>query len=120
MNNSGFSVERARRLTIVVGAAGALVVLVWLGPREAAGFLVGAALSFLSLHSWVRIAETSGAGRRTAFAAATFLALRLALIALAVYGIVRVLGVTPVALIVGLLVSFAAVILELLYGLFKD
>ena len=117
---SEFSVGRARRLALIVAAIGALGVLVWRGPREAGGFLVGAAFSLLSLHSWARIAETAGAGRRPALASGIFLALRFVLIALGVYVIVSVLGVTPVPVIVGLLVSFAAVILELLYGILKS
>ena len=116
-----FSPERARRLTGVVAVAGALVVLVTRGASEAGGYLAGAAISFLSLHSWVRITETVGAsGKKPALASGVFLALRFVLIGGAVYGIITVLGVTPVALIVGLLASFAAVILELLYGVFKN
>ena len=115
-----FSIERARRLSVLVAAAGTLAALAWRGPREAAGFLLGAALSVLSLQSWIRIAALAdGEQRRSALGAGAFLALRFVLIGATVYVIVSFLGVTPAALIVGLLVSFAAVILELLYGLFK-
>jgi hypothetical protein len=48
-------------------------------------------------------------------AAALFLILRYVLIAAAIYAIVTLLGITPVAMILGLLASFAGVILELLY-----
>ncbi len=48
---------------------------------------------------------------------AAFLALRYVLIGVAIYAIIEGLGSTPGALIVGLLVSFVALILELLiYG----
>jgi len=44
-----------------------------------------------------------------------FLAVRYILLAGALYVIVKVLGITPVAVVAGLLVSFAAVIVGLLY-----
>jgi hypothetical protein len=45
------------------------------------------------------------------------IALRYAIVGVAVYVIVRVLGITPVAVLAGLLAAFAAVILEILYEL---
>jgi ABC-type multidrug transport system permease subunit len=108
---------RIRRLTLILGAAGTAAVLVASGPREAAGFLAGAAFSLISLRSWIRLTGAAG-GTSSAPSARTyglFLALRYVLLAVALYVIVKVLGITPVATIVGLLVSFAAVILGLLY-----
>ena len=87
------------------------------GVRDALGFLIGAALSYLNFRSWVRLAATIGAsGERPATGSATFLALRYVLIGVAIYATIRGLGSTPVALIVGLLVSFAALALDLLWG----
>jgi hypothetical protein len=43
--------------------------------------------------------------------------LRYAVVGAAVYVIVRILGITPVAVLAGLLTVFAAVILEILYEL---
>ena len=108
---------RIRRLTWILGVAGTAAVLVIRGPREAAGFLAGAAFSLVSLRSWIRLAETAGGGSSTPSARAygLFLALRYVFLAVALYVIVKVLGIAPVATIVGLLVSFAAVILGLLY-----
>lgn len=81
------------------------------------GFLVGAGLSYLSFRSWVRLAATIGdSGKRPATGSAVFLALRYVLIGVAIYATIRGLGSTPGALIVGLLVSFAALALELLWG----
>jgi len=45
------------------------------------------------------------------------IALRYAIVGLAVYVIVRILGITPMAVLAGLLAAFAAVILEILYEL---
>jgi hypothetical protein len=109
--------QRVLRLTLVLGAVGTLAVLGQHGVRDALGFLVGAGLSYLSFRSWGRLAETVGAsGKAPAMGSAVFLALRYVLIGGAIYVIIKGLGSTPGALIVGLLVSFAALTLELLWG----
>jgi hypothetical protein len=108
---------RIRRLTIIIGSAGTAAALLLRGPRAAAGFLAGAAFSLISLRSWIRLAEAAGGGSSTHSARSygIFLALRYVLLAVGLYAIVNVLGITPVATIVGLLVSFAAVIVGILY-----
>jgi hypothetical protein len=107
---------RIRRLTIIIGLVGTAAVFLLRGPRDAAGFLAGAAFSLISLRSWIRLSEAVGAGSApSARAHGLFLALRYVLLAVGLYAIVNVLGITPVAIIVGLLVSFAAVILGLVY-----
>jgi hypothetical protein len=111
------SERRVLRITVALGAAGTVLVLARHGWRDALGFLIGAGLSYLSFRSWVRLAETVGvSGTRPARGSAMFLALRYVLIGLAIYAIIEGLGSTPGALIVGLLVSFAALALELLWG----
>jgi hypothetical protein len=113
---SEISLPRIQRLTLLVAAAGALVVLFLEGPRSSTGFLIGAALSLLTLRSWTRLSDGLGtAPTRSVRGAALFLILRYLLIAGAIYAIVNLLGITPVAMILGLLAAFAAVILELLY-----
>ena len=108
---------RIRRLTIIIGLVGTAAVLLLRGTRDAAGFLAGAAFSLVSLRSWMQLAEAAAAGTptRSARTYGLFLALRYVLLAIGLYAIVNVLGITPVATIVGLLVSFAAVILGILY-----
>ena len=111
------SEQRVLRISLVLGAIGTLSVLAWHGVRDALGFLVGAGLSYLSFQSWVRLAETIGvSGKRPATGSAIFLALRYVLIGVAIYAIIEGLGSSPGALIVGLLVSFVALALELLWG----
>ena len=112
------SLDRIKVFTIFIGLAGALAVLLWRGSLDAVGFLTGAALSLLSLRSWIRVSDGIGAGFKPSVAAsAVFLTLRYVVIAAIIYAIVNVLGIAPLAMIVGLLASFAAVILELLYQL---
>jgi hypothetical protein len=105
------------RLTIALGAVGSVAVLAKYGWRDGLGFAVGAALSYLSLRSWGRLAETVGAsGKAPVMGSAVFLALRYVLIGVAIYATIEGLGTTPGALIVGLLVSFVALTLELLWS----
>jgi hypothetical protein len=111
------SFPRIRRLTLILGVGGAVAIWGARGPKEAASFLVGALLSLASFHSWMNLAESlDGSGKRPIGASVAFLALRYVLIGGAVYVIVKFLGIAPVAMIVGLLASFAAVVVELLYG----
>jgi hypothetical protein len=109
--------HRVLRLTLVLGGLGAVAILAKYGVRDALGFAAGAGLSYLSFRSWNRLAESLGeSGKVPATGSAAFLALRYVLIGVAIYVIVRVLGSNPAALIVGLLVSFAALVFELLWG----
>lgn len=109
--------QRVLRLTLLLAAAGALAVLVKFGAKDALGFMVGAALSWLSFRSWTKLAGSVGeSGRAPALGSAWFLALRYVLIGVAIYVMIGFLGSTPGVLIVGLLTSFAALVLELLWG----
>jgi len=102
---------------LVLGVIGAAVVLAKMGVRDALGFLIGAGLSYFSFLSWMRLAASIGdSGKRPATGSAIFLALRYVLIGVAIYAIIEGLGSTPGALMVGLLVSFAALALDLLWG----
>ena len=110
------SLERVKIFTIFIGLAGAMAVLLWWGSMAAVGFLIGAGMSLVTLRSWIRISDGISSGLKPSVAAsAVFLTLRYVVIAALIYAIVNVLGITPLAMIVGLLASFAAVILELLY-----
>jgi hypothetical protein len=107
---------RIRRLTVIIGLVGTAAVFLLRGPRDAAGFLAGAAFSLITLRSWIRLSDAVATGIvPSARRHGLFLALRYVLLAVGLYAIVNVLGITPVAIIVGLLVSFAAVILGLVY-----
>jgi hypothetical protein len=112
------SEKRVLRLTLALGAIGTAALLAKHGWRDALGFSVGAGLSYLSFRSWGKLAEAVGAsGKAPVMGSAAFLALRYVLIGVAIYAIIEGLGSTPGALIVGLLVSFVALTLELLiYG----
>jgi ATP synthase I chain len=105
---------RIRLFTAVVGLAGTIVLLLSQGLRPAAGFLAGAALSILNFRGLSMLASAIGGTSKPGPLAAVLIALRYVLIGTIIYVIVRFLGVTPAAVIWGLLAAFAAVILEIL------
>ena len=109
---------RITRFAAALGVVGVVATLALRGPRDAAGFLIGALLSMITVRSWFNLAEAIGAsGKLPSAGSALFLVVRYLLIAGAVYATINVLRSSPATLILGLLVSFAAVLLELLFGL---
>jgi hypothetical protein len=111
-----FSEQRVLRLTMILGAIGAGAVLAKWGWKAALGFAAGAAISWLSFRSFVKLAEAVGAsGKTPAVGSAVFLALRYVLIGVAIYAMIESLGMTAAALIAGLLVSFTALIADLIW-----
>jgi hypothetical protein len=111
---------RVLRIGWALGAVGTAAVLLKLGWRDAAGFACGAAISLGSYYSWTRLAGSIGeTGKAPAMGSAVFLAVRYVLIGVAIYVIIEFLKSTPGVLIIGLLTSFAALVLELLWGIRK-
>ena len=118
VNHLDINKARMTRFAAVLGALGVIATLALRGPRDATGFLIGAALSLITVRSWFTLAEAIGAsGELPGAGSVVFLILRYGLMAGAVYATINVLRSNPVALILGLLVSFAAVLLELLFGM---
>ena len=118
VNHLDINKSRITRFAAALGALGVIATLALRGPRDAAGFLIGAALSLITVRSWFTLAEAIGAsGELPGAGSVVFLILRYGLMAGAVYATINVLRSNPVALILGLLVSFAAVLLELLFGM---
>jgi ATP synthase I chain len=119
--SADFSYDRAltriKYLTIVVGLAGTAAMFFARGREAAAGFLAGAGLSYVNFELLSGLAFVMGGGASKARGWAVLIALRYAIVGIAAYVIVRILGITPVAVLVGLLAAFAAVILEILYEL---
>lgn len=105
-------------IALVLGAVGTIAAFFTAGPRNAVGFLIGAALSLITVRSWFKLAHGLGAdGSVPGGGAAVFLVLRYVLIAGAVYATIKILGSAPAALIAGLLASFAAVVIELSFAI---
>jgi hypothetical protein len=109
------ALRRIRILTVALGLAGTVVVLVMYGARTAAGFLMGATLSVANFEGLSALAHAIGGSRRPGPFSALLIGLRYVLIGCALYVIVRVLGFAPTVVLAGLLAAFGAVILEILY-----
>ena len=110
-----------RRITIlivVIGVVGTIAFTATKGPHFGAGFLLGAALSWVSFWRWKKVVDALAPGekRRSAWV----WLLRFAALAGVAYVIVNYLAVTPVAVFLGLLATAAAAIVsaifELIYG----
>jgi hypothetical protein len=112
------TLDRILRLAASLGLAGFVIALLIRGPRAAGGFLVGAAISALSLESWKRFARgLDASGTKRPGASAVFLGARYLIAGAVIYVIVRVTGINLGAVFVGLLVSLAGVLLNFLYEL---
>jgi hypothetical protein len=111
------ALRRVRFLSLVVALTGTAAILIAFGLRTAVGFILGAALSILNLQGLSMLVNVIGGAAKPGALAAVLIALRYLLIGCAIYVIVRFLGVTPAAVVWGLLAAFAAVILEILYEL---
>jgi hypothetical protein len=110
------SIARIQRYAIILGVVGTVITAAVRSIAEAAGFLTGAALSLVTIESWNRIAASlnpEAKQKPSAAASGIFLAVRYLIIAAAIYVTIKVLGVTPVAMLLGLLTAFAAVLIEI-------
>jgi hypothetical protein len=109
---------RMTRIAAALGAAGAIGAVAARGLRPAAGFLIGAIISLINFRWWVGLAGAIGGSAKPPLrGSAAILGLRYVLVAGVVYAIVKILEITLVAVLAGMFVSVAAVILEILYEL---
>jgi hypothetical protein len=108
------SVRRTWRIMIALAMAGALVAGFLRGPLSALGFIIGAAISFVSFLRWHRIVSALGQGGRTR-RSTILLALWPVVIAAILYVILKYSGINLMAVLWGLFVSAAAVSMEAVY-----
>ena len=112
---------RVRWLTACLGLLG-FVSYFWLeGPRSAFGFLLGALGSFcnLLLFEWLSRAIGPGDAPRQPWKTGAFVARYILLFGIG-YVIVKGLGVKPLAVVLGLLASTAALLLSSTIELFRS
>jgi ATP synthase I chain len=109
------SLHRMDRIALALGAAGVIGVFVNAGWRSAIGFASGSAISSVNFRLWKRLANSIGeTGAETpSEGKAVLLGLRYLVMAGAVFGIIRLLEVSPWTVLAGLFVSVAAVLTEL-------
>ena len=115
------SLARMERAALVIAAAGLVATLIYAGWRSALGFLCGAVIAHFNFGLWKRI--TAAAGEQSADARAdskaVALGMRYLLIGGAVFVIIKVLEVSVLAVMGGLLVTVAAVLVELILQLVR-
>jgi len=110
--------RRLNALMFAIAAAGVASAFFFHGLTAALGFLAGAAFSILNFR-WIRqLAQALGSKGppKKAWRAVMFGA-RYFLFGLAAYAIVKVFGINILAVLTGLLVAAAAVVLEIIYEL---
>lgn len=108
-------IRRVQWIILAIGLAGALAITISRGIRSGLAFLVGAAISFSSFWGWQKVVDGLGPNPRKR--GRIFFVLRLlALVGLA-WVIIRYLQLNVAAAAIGLLVSGAAVVVELIYEL---
>jgi hypothetical protein len=112
------SLTRIVRIAIVLGLVGTIVTLVQRGTWIAVGFLTGTILSLINFSTLRHLAEgLEASGTAPMRGSALFFGLRYLILGGVVYVIVKVLGISLMAILAGLFVSAAAVIVEILYEL---
>ena len=114
------SFARIYRFMAVMTAAGVLALLIWRGWRWGLGFALGAGASWLNLRWLKKMIDSlarAASGERPKNRAAVMLGLRFLLLAGAGYAILKYSEISLTAALVGLFVSAAAAILEILYQL---
>jgi hypothetical protein len=108
-------IDRATYVLAPVLVAGVLAVRGW---RDALGCAAGALLSFVNLRLWKRAAAAiTNAGKPAQGGSAAFFGLRYLLLGGAVFVIIKYFGVSVLAVLAGLFISVAAIVLEILYQL---
>lgn len=112
------AIERIFRGMLALSIAGVLAAAFVRGWRGGLGFLVGAAASYLNFY-WVhRMVESLVPGaRRPGKWTMLFIALRYLILGAGGYAIVRLSGLSVTAVLIGLFVAVAAVIVEIIYEL---
>jgi hypothetical protein len=111
---------RIMRWMLLLVSAGAVAATVYGGWRWGLGYLLGASASYLNFHWLKRLVNSLGeaaAGKPPRARVAVILGLRYLLLGLAGYAILNYSTLSLTAALMGLFVSTAAVILEMLFEL---
>jgi hypothetical protein len=108
-------VRRIGWMIVSLGVAGAISVAAWKGVSTGLAFLTGAAISYASFRSWRRVADALGPNPKKPNPA--LYVLRMIAVVAGAWVIIKFLGLNLAAAAVGLLVSGAAVIIDIVYEL---
>ena len=121
MTKSETDLGRIYRLTLVFGVAGFVSYFCWASLRPAFAFAVGVLGSFLNLWVFDKVsgAIAPGENTRKPWQAGLFIG-RYAILLAVGYVIVKTLNVSPLAVVLGLLASTAAVLTSLILELVQS
>src|SRR5580692_6122186 len=108
-------VRRIGWMILALGFAGAIATAAWKGPSSGLAFLIGAAISYTSFRGWRYFVDSIGPNPKQQ--KPVLYVLRLVAVAAGACVIIKFLGLNLAAAAVGLLVSGAAVVLEIIYEL---
>jgi hypothetical protein len=111
------ALERVAKAILAIAAGGAVALWVWRGWKWGAGFAVGAIASWFN-YRWLKNIVDALSGRKpTRKRVAVIAGLRYLLLGGGAYVIVRYSQISVSAALLGLFVSVAAVILEIIFQL---
>ena len=116
-NDQRFYEQVVRRITwfiLALGLAGSIVVAAIKGVKFGFGFLIGSSISYLSFWRWQQVVNALSPGKKRP---AWFFILRIAVFIALVWVIIKLLALDLAAVVSGLLVSAAAVVVEIVYEL---
>jgi ATP synthase I chain len=108
---------RIAKVTLALAAGGLIAAAGWGGWSWAAGFALGAAVSWLNFRWLKQVVDALGQSRPTRKRVAILAGLRYALLGGGAYVILRFSSVSMTAALVGLFVSVAAVVIEICFEL---
>lgn len=108
---------RITKVTLALAAGGLIAALAWGGWSWAAGFALGAAVSWLNFRWLKQVVDALGQSRPTRKRVAILAGLRYALLGGGAYAILRFSSVSMTAALLGLFVSVAAVVVEICFEL---
>jgi hypothetical protein len=117
-NDPGFYervVQRIGWIIVALGLAGAVGAAIWKGVSSGFAFLIGAAISYASFRGWRYVVDALGPNPKKPNPA--LYVLRLVAVLAGAWVIIKFLGLNLAAAALGLLVSGAAVVLEIIYEL---
>ena len=113
------AVARMLRIMAVFAGGGTLALFVWRGWKWGAGFAFGAAVAWVNFLLLKKLADALGiAGRKPpSTGRAVFLGSRYLILGVVVYATLRFTSISMLAAALGLFVSLAAVLVEILFEL---
>ena len=111
------ALARISKSMLALAMGGAAAVFAWRGWTWGAGFLAGAAASWLNFFCLKNIVDALGRSRPTRKRTLALAGLRYLLLGAGAYAILIYTSISIVAALLGLFVSAAAVIVEILFEL---